>query len=100
MPRDVAGISRPGAFERIPLPDADGRVTHEADTHVAPRSGTAVSVNYRAQGARATSTPDFKGANVRDPYTLDYQAQEQGAVTPRFADVWPAPVRATRSGRS
>lgn len=97
--KDVAGISRPGVFEKVPLYDpATGKPSTE--TTAAPRSGTTRTVNYRAEGSRATQTPDFQGPNVADPYALNYAAETQGAVSaPTFADVWPAPQRAVRRGR-
>lgn len=88
--RDVAGISRPGVFETISLPNVNASV--------APQRGTAASVTFRATGAGATSAPEYRGPNVSSPHTQEYVAQSAGAVTPPSAPMWPsaAPVRRGR----
>ena len=89
--RDVAGISRPGAFESIQLPGVDARVT--------PQRGTAASVTFRATGAGATSAPEYRGPNVSSPHTQEYVAQSAGAVTPPSAPMWPSAAPMRSKGR-
>ena len=89
--RDVAGISRPGAFESIQLPGVDARVT--------PQRGTAASVTFRATGAGATSAPEYRGPNVSSPHTQEWAAQQSGAITPPSAPMWPSAAPMRSKGR-
>ena len=75
--RDVAGVSRPGVFERIALPTGGT---------VAPVRGTAASVTFRAE----PSGQEYRGPNVSSAHTQEYVAQSAGAVkTP--SESWPTP---------
>lgn len=90
MPKDVAGISRPGLFETVPLDD-------QGTTATALR-GTAATATFRAQGPRATATPTFQSPNAKR--ALPWAAEAQGATTPEYADsAWPSPARTVRRGR-
>lgn len=94
--KDVAGISRPGAFERIGLPGAEGTSeSGQSKTYVAPQRGTAANVTFRASGPDATSTPEYRGPNVSSPHTQEWAAQQAGAITPS-APMWNMPVSSRR----
>lgn len=86
MPVDVAGVSRPGIFESIELPDGES---------VTPVRGTARSVTFR------TSTGnEYRGPNVRSPHAQQYAAMEQGAIPmPSLDDMWSTPRKAKHRGR-
>ena len=103
MPRDVAGISRPGYFDTLSLgTPADGDQRDRTTARIA--SGTGSRLTLIAQGDRATASPRFEAPNTRDPYTLAYAAERQGAIRPEplvLAGAWPSPppMKPNRSRR-
>ena len=97
MPKDVAGISRPGLFENVSL-DAEGGKGADSATTATVIRGTAATATFRAQGPRATATPTFEAPNAKR--ALPWAAEAQGATTPEYADsAWPSPARTVRRGR-
>ena len=98
--KDVAGISRPGVFERIGLPGAEGTSeSGQSKTYVTPQRGTAASVTFRASGPDATSAPEYRGPNVSSPHTQEWAAQQSGAITPPSAPMWPSAAPMRSKGR-
>lgn len=81
MPRDAAGISRPGMFSTL----------HDAETGLTftPISGTAQRIRYRVSGNGANGVIDANTA-YSDARSLAYQAINAGIAKPRRSDELPS----------